>query len=268
MKGVHCISGIYFGLKDKRLRVATATAVLIMVASMIFSCGIGDGIFRNLNLRMFEHISFWKGFRDSEKWSAMLALGYALFAGLGVQMILNKIKTNQFRRVALYITIAIPLLCTPMMLFGFSGQLKTSMYPESWAEVNNVLKSDKNCRALFLPWHQYYSLKFNNNILTGNASRSYFDCDILNGKNMELGSISSQGGNGEEYDLIEKAVINNKEDKDSADATIEIFKKQGIKYIIFTNDLLSEDIYKYPFLISGHLKRVMYIDDIYLFQIF
>jgi len=261
------ISGIYFGIKDKRIRAGACTAVFLMIASVIFSCGIGDGVFRNLNIWMFEHISFWKGFRDLEKWSAVLALGYAFFAGFGAQMILDKIKSHQYRRIVLYVIIFIPLLSTPMMLFGFSNQLKTTEYPSSWAEVNKVLKTDKNCRALFLPWHQYYSLKFNNNILTGNVSRSYFDCDILNGKNMELGIISSQGGNGEEYDLIEKDVINNSEDPDSINSVIDILKKHEVKYVIFTDDLILEDIYRYPFLVSKHLERVVGNDGIYLFKI-
>lgn len=258
------IAGIYAGLKDKQLRARVSFLIFAMFLAVVFSCGIGDGIFRNFNLWMFEHISFWKGFRDSEKWSALLALGYALLGGLGARFILLYFQKYKYRRISFYTLIAIPLLYTPMMLFGFAGQLKAVQYPNSWAEVNNVLKQDKNCRALFLPWQQYYSLHFNNEILTANLSRSYFDCDIVQGKNMNLGEVVSQGGNGEEYDAIEKQVINNDTNPDSV---IEFLRQKGIKYIIFTDDVIGEDPYRYPFLGSKYLLRVIYSENIYLYRI-
>jgi hypothetical protein len=193
------------------------------------------------------------------------SLGYALFTGLGARMIVSWFQNLKYKRIAFYVLLAIPLFYTPMMLFGFSSQLKTVQYPVSWAEVNNILKEDKNCKALFLPWQQYYSLKFNNDILTGNPARNYFDCDIMAGKNMELGDISSQGGNGEEYDEIEKVVMNNEADPNT---TIEFLKQKGIKYIIFTNDAVDEDDYKYPFLGSNYAHKVMNREGVDLYSIF
>ncbi len=256
--------GIYAGLKDKQLRAKVSFLIFVMFLATVFSCGIGEGFFRNFNLWMFEHISFWKGFRDSEKWSALLALGYAFLGGLGARFILLYFQKHEYRRIAFYVLIAIPLLYTPMMLFGFAGQLKAVQYPNSWAEVNNVLKQDKNCRALFLPWQQYYSLHFNNEILTANLSRSYFDCDIVQGKNMNLGDVVSQGGNGEEYDVIEREVTNNNTNSDSV---IEFLKQKRIRYIIFTDDVIGEDPYRYPFLGSKYLFRVIYSENIYLYRI-
>jgi len=256
--------GIYSGFKDRKLRAGVSFLIFVMFLATVFSCGIGEGFFRNFNLWMFEHISFWKGFRDSEKWSALLALGYAFLGGLGARFILLYFQKHEYRRIAFYILIAIPLLYTPMMLFGFAGQLKAVQYPNSWAEVNNVLKQDKNCRALFLPWQQYYSLHFNNEILTANLSRSYFDCDIVQGKNMNLGDVVSQGGNGEEYDVIEREVTNNNTNSDSV---IEFLKQKGIKYIVFTDDVIGEDPYRYPFLGSKYLFRVIYSENIYLYRI-
>jgi hypothetical protein len=256
--------GIYSGFRDRQLRVRVSFLIFVMFLAMVFSCGIGEGVFRNFNLWMFEHVSFWKGFRDSEKWSVLLALGYALLAGLGTRFILSYFQRQEYRRIVFYVLIAIPLLYTPMMLFGFIGQLKSVQYPNSWTEVNNVLKQDKNCRALFLPWQQYYSLHFNNEILTANLSRNYFDCDIVQGKNMNLGTVVSQGGNGEEYDAIEKEVTNNDANPDSV---IEFLKGRGIEYIIFTDDVIGEDPYKYLFLRSKLLLKVINKGGIYLFYI-
>ena len=256
--------GTYSGLKDKKIRNTTIFMGGVMFLAVIFSCGIGEGIFRNFNLWIFEHVSFWKGFRDTEKWSALVALGYALFAGLGSVKILPYFKQAKYKITILCILLATPLFITPMMLFGFAGQLKAVQYPQSWSEVNNVLKQDRNCRALFLPWHEYYSLEFNDGILTGVVSRSYFNCDIVEGQNMELGGISSQGGNGDEYNIIEQAVTDNKANPDN---TIGLLREKGIKWIIFTNDIAGEDPYKYPFLGSKHSHEVIHHDEIDLYSI-
>ncbi len=252
------VAGMISGISKKETRKWTIFMIVLTCLVAVFSCGVGEGIFKSLNTWLFENISFWKGFRDTEKWSAFIAFSYALFAGLGSMKILSYFadaeKFPQFikyRRTIFCILFAIPLFITPMMLFGFSGQLNTVQYPDSWAQVNSVLKRDKKCRALFLPWHQYYYLKFNDGILTGNVSRNYFDCDIIHAKNVELGSVMNQGDNGEEYDVIDKIVTDNNADPDEV---IEILKQKGIRYIIFTDDIEYADPYLYPFLGSKYSR--------------
>ncbi len=259
------IAGICAGLKDKKLRFIVSFIIFFMFLAIIFSCGIGEGIFRNFNMWMLEHISFWRGFRDSQKWSVLIALSCALFAGLGARTIISWFQNLKYKKTAFYILLTVPILYTPMMLFGMTGQLQTIEYPKGWNEVNNILKEDKNCRALFLPWHQYYSLKFNNDILTANPSQIYFDCNIVSGKNTEIGNIKSQGENGEEYDLIEKTITDNNANPNE---TIELLKQKGIKYIIFTNDLIKEDSYKYPFLDAKFINVIINKSDIYLYKLY
>ncbi len=257
-------TGIYAGVKDKKIRLMVFLLIFVMFLATVFSSGITDGIFKNFNMWMFENVSFWKGFRDSEKWSAILALGYALLAGLGARYLISNLKNIKYQKVALYMILTIPILYTPMMLFGLSGQIKTTQYPDSWNEVNNVLREDKNCKALFLPWHQYFSLRFNQDILSANPAGVYFDCGMVQGKNMELGSISSQGGNGEDYETIENVIIDNNANIDN---TIKFLREKGIKYIIYTDDIDYEDPYLYPFLKSDHLVEVFHSKGIYLYRI-
>jgi hypothetical protein len=87
---------------------------------------------------------------------------------------------------------------------------------------------------------------------------------MVQGKNMELGSISSQGGNGEKYDILENVVIDNNADINS---TVKFLKENGIKYIIYINDIAYEDPYLYPFLKSKLINEVININGIYLYFI-
>ena len=84
-------AGVCVGLKDRSLRNKVIFIISTMLLAIIFSCGIGEGIFRNINLWIFEHITFWSGFRDTEKWSALIVLVYAFFVGLGTMNILSYI---------------------------------------------------------------------------------------------------------------------------------------------------------------------------------
>jgi hypothetical protein len=148
----------------------------------------------------------------------------------------------------------LPLVYTPMMLFGFNGQLHPVWYPDSWHEANKVLKSDPDCKAVFLPWHLYYSLSFNNDLITANTASQFFDCEIVSANGAEIGEISSTGVYGESYDRIEAAVTNN--DYSSSVATIATLRDENIKYVIFTDDLMRDDIYSYPFLAGTSMERV------------
>jgi hypothetical protein len=254
--------GILKSLKDDSHRKTSILLVSFVLISIIFSSGVGDSVFKNLNLWLFENVYFWTGFRDSQKWSAIILLGYSLFLGIGSNYIL---KSWKYKKTFFIILFMIPVLYTPMMLLGFFGQLKTSQYPESWSEINNVLKQDENCKALFLPWHQYYSLKFNHEILTANPSNKYFDCEIWHSLNMGIGDIKTPEGHSEDYYVIEKAITSN--ELESREKTINLLKEYNFKYIIFTDDVIDEDDFTYPFLQSMSLEKVINIDGANLYKI-
>jgi hypothetical protein len=249
-------AGVWTGLRSKETRKITYGLLGVAFIALVFSTGIGDTIFKGFNTWMFEHISFWKGFRDSQKWSGVLALIYTVLGTYGTYFVVSRFTKH--RRIVLGLLALIPLVYTPSILFGFSGQLHAVHYPAEWSAVNEIMQKDSPadtpCRALFLPWHQYYTLKFNNNILTGNVSRAFFDCDVIHGKNMELGSIESQGGNGEEYEAIETMVTN---PAFPTAGTLGTLRGLGIRWIIYTNDVEQFDQFSYPFL-QGNLAEKRY----------
>ncbi len=245
--------GLYHLLRNRERRIQAVFMIVTALLAVVFSAGIGEGVFREFNLWLFENVSFWKGFRDTQKWSAVLVLVYSLFAGYGSVIILEKVRSS-LRNSVLFGLLAIPIIVTPMILFGFAGQFQAVHYPESWERVNAVLSTQEPCKVLFLPWQQYYSLQFNDNHLVANTAGSYFDCEVVAGKNMQLGSIESQGGYGEEYELIEAVMMNNNIDPDIAIAELE---QLGITHIVFTGDISEEDPYIYPFLGSGRLKKIL-----------
>jgi len=247
--------GARIGLYNSKTRRRSIFLAILFLLALIFSCGYGESIFKPITVYLFEHVGFWSGFRDTEKWSSLIALVYAMFAGLGIGYLVDRCRSIELKNVFFFSLCLLPLFYTPYILFGFWGQLKTVWYPDSWSQLNNLLRADKDCKAIFLPWHQYYSLSFNNKKLTNNVSRLFFNCQIVDGRNMELGEIVSQGGNGPEYDQVEAIVTYNKYTSEQADAAVAKLKALGIKYVILSMDLERRDPYRYTFL-KSKLVRV------------
>ena len=264
-------------LKNKKL---TLVFLSVFALSFIFASGIGDGPFKQLNLWLFENIPFWRVFRDTTKWLAPMTYIYAVFGAMGVSFVknfiifnfINNLSMNKFfppkadqpmaeniKKFKHYFEIKnlklkiinvfvaalfiLPLIYTYPMIGGFARQIKPVWYPESWYQVNNILKQDSKCKALFLPWHLYYSLSFNNNLITANPAPKFFDCEIVFSQNIEMEGMKQEVW------------------PDWQDGA------QKIKYVIYTPDLEGADIYDYSFLKSDAFKEIYQHKDIILFKI-
>lgn len=224
------------------------------VLAFVFSCGAGDTPFRGLNVWLFDHVGFWRGFRDTQKWSALLVLVYVYFGGLGVEGVTSSLRllamTDKAKKLLSWTVYAISVLAVLVysfpMLFGFWGQVKPVWYPGSWEQANEVLRQDKDCKAIFLPWHLYYTATFANNLIIANPSRAYFNCQIIQSEQVELGNIGTDKPANPAYDAIE-GLVTGRDPYNTAEIR-EIFKKQGIKYVIYTPDTANDGSYSYDFL--------------------
>jgi hypothetical protein len=167
----------------------------IGLTALILALGLGISPFRWFNAWLFNNIGFWRGFRDTQKFSGLLALAYAYFGGFGFFAIAEYIskKLPKIYKSVLLILFLIPIFYTYPMIGGFVGQLKPVWYPQSWYSAKNILDNDNgDYQALFLPWHQYMSLDFNNDIITANPAKNFFGRKIIQGDNMEVGGVFSQ----------------------------------------------------------------------------
>lgn len=211
--------------------------LLLAGLGFVFSCGVGRTWLLPINDWLFKNIWFWSGFRDSQKWSILLVLSFAYFGSFGVYGILDKIQKYQPKLINYFLAILFLIvgLYTYPIWGGFARQLKPVWYPADWSEVNKILnQDDSEFKVLFLPWHQYLSLKFNQNLITLNPALEYFDKPIIQGENIELGQIYSQGGDqltNQVQDILLAAMPNQQSE------TIEKLSQLNIKYIIVAHDL-------------------------------
>lgn len=259
------IYGIYKSFKNKEYNRSTFFLIAGIIG-FIFSCGAGETIFKNFNLWLFNNVWFWSGFRDSQKWSGLLVLSYAYFGSLGAYGIYEYFKSkNKFKKIILYLVFLIPILYTLTIWGGFSRQVKAVWYPNDWHEANNFLNNDKeDFKVLFLPWHQYLSLNFNQKLITGNPAKLFFDKKIFQGENMELKNIYSQEGD-EENKKVEKIVLNSS--SVPIENTVNLLNDKNIKYIIFINDLGEGELPKFLKSESEYVKKAYISNDLTIYKI-
>jgi len=263
---IFVLIGVISGFKKREKRTRTVFFFLLGIFALIFSTGVGETIFKNLNAWLFEHIFFWSGFRDSQKFSGFLALSYAFFAGLGLTKTIDFIdrKKASIKDIFSSLVFLMPIFFGFLVWGGFHKQIQPVWYPESWAEARQVIESDKSdFQVLFLPWHGYFSLKFNNKIISSNPAKRFFGDKIIASKNVELDKIYDQEED-RDYQELDSIIRNI---NISIDDKISFLQGNNIKYIIYVRDMEEVDSLSYDFLSSPKFEKNLEKDSIAVYKI-
>jgi hypothetical protein len=259
------ILGIFKGLVNKKEKNKTIIFIVIGICALIFSAGVGETIFRPLNLWFFQHVPLWTGFRDSQKFSGFLALSYAVLAGMGLHYFLNFLKEKKFFYLELVIPMffLIPFFLGFLVWGGFHGQLKPVQYPDSWFEAKEIVDKDKSkSQVLILPWHGYLSFDFTNDLIIGNPARRFFGERTIAGRDLAMGDQYNQ-----ETDPIylELSKIIQKDEKDSS--IVKLLRADKVKYVIFFQDLVKVDDLEYPWLKNEAFELIFKNKELRMYQI-
>jgi hypothetical protein len=271
--------GAVCGLRDKKSRPITLSFIFIGIISLVLAVGVAYPPFEPLIIWLNNHIPFYKGYREPQKWVAMLILAYIYLGALGVEDLIprlqnriikimsnvkgqwSKVLWSKLQLAVPAFFIMLPLLYSFGMLNGFQGQMYVSNYPASWFEVNDLLNKDSdNFKTLFLPWHQYMHFGFAGKVIS-NPAVNFFEKPVLAGDNMEMGSIYTQTSNPDSQ-YIEKEIINTKENLENFG---EKLMKLNIKYIILAKE---SDFASYGFIDKqADLEKIYEKDRIVVYRI-
>ncbi|MDX9893365.1 MAG: hypothetical protein RB292_03025 [Patescibacteria group bacterium] len=241
---------------------------LTALGGLVFSLGLAPGIFQSLNQWLFDHIWFWSGFRDTQKWSAWLVLAFAYFGGLGVYAVgefVQAKKPKQLQIVSVGLMLVVVFFTYPIW-GGFSRQLKSIWYPASWQQVAEIIDhQNSDSRILFLPWHQYLSLDFNQSLVSQNPAKAFFGSRIVQSHNAELDGVDS--ANAEPLvSEIEQILAGDQTLSDIN--TLRLIKARGVDQILIINSLSLEFLANFSdFKASGAIKEVFGSNDLTLYEI-
>lgn len=158
----------------------------VAIVSAVMATGILNDVLGNI-------MPLFRGFREPQKFTGLVALAYALFAGWGTGAVLEYLSRKRMfavQQAALAAVLLLPVLLVPTMFWGFGGQLRPVQYPATWAVINNQLNSDHTTfQTLFLPWHLYMYYRFADRIIM-NPAASYFDKPVIASNDPEIGKAT------------------------------------------------------------------------------
>ena len=203
------ILGLVYNFKDKEKRGLTAGLILLYLVALVLALGIALPITSKITLWLFNNVPFYKGLREPQKWVAVMVAVYEVLLVCGLNQLLKKNIVIKNKGLLTVLLVFIVLLQAPLMVWGAAGQVKPTNHPVDWYEVDKFITLEsKKCESkiLFLPWHLYMSFSWIGKIVA-NPAKSFFECPVIYGKNLEFGGIFSRSQDKDERE-VEKWVLN------------------------------------------------------------
>jgi hypothetical protein len=180
--------GVWYALKTSRGQASVFLG--LGVVGFVLAVGTAGTVFAPFNQFLFDHVPFYAGYREPQKFAALLALAYAYFGAYGVAYVAGRLR-GRVRSGVLVALCLLPVACAPLMLFGAAGQLKAVDYPADWYATNEYLqKHAADTKTLFLPWHLYMNFGFAERVIA-NPAPKFFETTVVASKNPELGGATS-----------------------------------------------------------------------------
>lgn len=202
------------------LLLISSTAIATILAT-----GIGTAWLSQL-------VPYFAGYREPQKFVAIIGLSFAVFIGFALSHIRQKITKPSGRIVAGGLLAVVLFGFTPVMFGGFDGQLVPRQYPADWYTVNDQLsRDDDTFQVLFLPWHLYMRYQFAGRVIAHPGS-GFFDKPIISSDNPELQGARPAVGNVQKERLTQQILP-------QASASTRLgsqLQNLDIKYIILTKD--------------------------------
>jgi hypothetical protein len=216
------------------------------ILCLILATGISSNLTAPIFQFLFEHVPFFSGMREPQKFIALLALTYAVLGGFGLGEISESFKKSKlkWRRslmlLLLILALTLPFTYSYNQLFGFNGQVESLSYPVEWYEVKAILDGDNSdYTILFFPWHLYMYQSWIGRI-TANPAPDFFAKPAISGENMEWAGIETQSQKPTQHYI--HFLLNHKAEIRSLG---QLLAPLNVKYIILLKEV---DYQNYAFL--------------------
>jgi hypothetical protein len=159
-----------------------ARTITVMWLSIVVVAGMLAAWMR-LDAWLALHVPLFAGYREPQKFVALIALAYAYFAAAGLAgMQACLARSGRYRPYAQAVgvgVLSIPLLCAPLMI-GFHGQLRPSPYPQGWYDAQTIVSRNPDAAVLVLPWHAYMRFSFTHAVVAHPAAKFFAGQAVVN----------------------------------------------------------------------------------------
>lgn len=252
------IFGIISLWRKKTHRSEMISICIMWIVGYILTLGIDlSSPFRSWVRYLYDYFPLYSGFRESQKWGILLVIAYAYLWWYGIQELFSRMRTFRLRGSIMIFLITLPLISTPLMLFGFIGQLQPKHFPREYSDVRDTLHDvvpTQSCENLekgigrcytflYFPWHEYIRLGWVNQVTMIRTFSDYISNTDYNliGDNSQIGPVWSTSIRPESL-MIERFIrrrgqaINPLEQLQEMFLFQETIKKLGVQYIVVFRD--------------------------------
>lgn len=231
--------------------------VILAIFSLFLAVGTAHFLTKDVFNWLFNNFPIMKGFREPNKFAALLVLSYSYLASFG----LNEIKNKK----VIILAILAPFIFTPYIFNN--QQIVPIDYPKDYYEINALLNQDKSdFNVLFLPWHLYLDFRWikNTDKRIANPSEIFFDKPVIKADNMELYPIYSHSTN--PISLYIEKNLNSSADKLSLINIKYIINAKEFPQKLDDSVLIKETENLFLYKISQPSYEFMQSDDLETFQ--
>jgi hypothetical protein len=238
------LAGMFFSWR-RRKAIVIAGAVAILCAALL-SVGTAGTFAAPLNRLLVDHVPFFAGYREPQKFVAVIAFIYAYFGAVAVskltQLFRADKKLQQHWQTVGAIFLLIPVLCAPLMPWGFHGQLRAADYPVEWYAIHDRIDATctGNCKVLYLPWHLYMNYDFTGRVIA-NPAPKFFGNYIVSSTDPELDGAAAYSTNTQQKTITSTILPQAEQGKDVA----ALLKQQHIQYVLLAKE---NDFKRYAYL--------------------
>jgi hypothetical protein len=196
----------------------TAPLVALTVLGLLLGAGVSGPLASTYRVA-FDVLPLFEAMREQQKWLALVVLGYAVGFGCGVEWLAQRPG-----RVVAVVAGALPLLLAPWLVWGLGGSIRTSEYPDGWAQAADAMGSGQG-NVLFLPWHAYQPFEFTDGRTVATPAAAFFARPTLVSDAVELPGLRTDSTS------LRSAYVDRIVAQAGADALGPLLAPLGVEYV-------------------------------------
>ena len=154
------VYGAVRAIRKPAWRDFTVTLTVSAYLAIVLAVGVASVGSRTFYLWLFDYLPGFTAMREPQKFVALLALFYAIFAAYGLVLLFDRFRHRWQRALLVAAAGGLILVQVLPMLNGVSGQLHRIDYPIGWYRARDTINESSSGNILVLPWQQYLKLPF------------------------------------------------------------------------------------------------------------
>jgi hypothetical protein len=141
---------------------------------------------------VYQHVGWFRIYREPEKFVAVLVLVYALLGAFALEWLRRLARAPG--TVAAILAIALALGYGYSLFWGLDSRVSLSRYPASWAAASRIMDRLGPGAVLVFPWRLYAAWSFTGGRIVANPAPSFFERKVIAARGSGLPGSRDEAG--------------------------------------------------------------------------